>query len=331
MGTSDLLTAPSIIEYPFKRTTGPILGGFLTGLREGVLLGSKGSDGRVHVPPLEYDPVTHEPLTQLVEIGPGGTVLTWAWAAAPRPKQPLGGPFAWALIRPDGADTAMLHAVDAGGIERMSSGMRVRLRWRAEREGHISDIECWEPEDEETAAVRSSDASNPATSVEQVRSVRTPAELRYLYTAGGATSRFLRGLAEKKILGQRCPRCSKVYVPSRGSCPSDGVPTTETVELPHKGTVSSFCVVNVQFYGQAMEVPYTSALILLDGSDLPIMHLLQEVDVKDVRIGMRVEAVWVPDEEIGPTLESIRYFRPNGEPDAEVHQPGEHGWGEEDR
>jgi len=98
--------------------------------------------------------------------------------------------------------------------------------------------------------------------------------------------------------------------------------------LPHVGTVTSFCIVNVQFYGQAMEVPYTSALIMLDGADLSLMHLLQEVAVEDVHIGMRVEAVWVDDDKIGPTLESIRYFKPNGEPDADVHQPGEHGWGD---
>jgi uncharacterized OB-fold protein len=166
--------------------------------------------------------------------------------------------------------------------------------------------------------------------VEQVRSVRTPAELRYLYTAGGATTRFLKGIASKKILGEGCPVCGKVYVPPRGSCPTDGIPTSIPVELAHKGTVTSFCIVNVQFYGQGMQVPYTSALILLDGSDLPIMHLLQEVEVADVHIGMRVEAVWVDDADIGPTLESIRYFRPNGEPDAEVHQPGETGWDAEE-
>ncbi len=164
--------------------------------------------------------------------------------------------------------------------------------------------------------------------VELIKSVRTPAELRYSYTAGGATTRFLTGIAQKKILGERCPKCGKVYVPPRGSCPSDGIPTAEQVELPHKGTLTSFCIVNVQFYGQAMEVPYTSGLILLDGADLPLMHLLQEVNVADVHIGMRVEAVWVDDDKIGPTLESIRYFKPNGEPDAEVHQPGEHGWGD---
>jgi uncharacterized OB-fold protein len=164
--------------------------------------------------------------------------------------------------------------------------------------------------------------------VELIKSVRTPAELRYQYTAGGATTRFLTGIAHKKILGEKCPKCGKVYVPPRGSCPTDGVPTAEQVDLPHKGTLTSFCIVNVQFYGQAMEVPYTSGLIKLDGADLPLMHLLQEVDVADVHIGMRVEAVWVDDDKIGPTLESIRYFRPNGEPDADVPQPGEHGWGD---
>jgi uncharacterized OB-fold protein len=157
--------------------------------------------------------------------------------------------------------------------------------------------------------------------VELVRSVRTPARLEYTYTAGAATTRFLKGVSQRKILGERAPG-GKVYVPSRGADPQLGVPTSEQVELPHVGTLTSFCIVNVAFYGQGMEIPYTSGLILLDGSDLPIMHLIQECPVKDVRIGMRVEAVWVDDADLGPTLESIRYFRPNGEPDRAVTQPG---------
>ena len=157
--------------------------------------------------------------------------------------------------------------------------------------------------------------------VELVRSVRTPARLEYTYTAGAATTRFLTGIAEGRILGERAPG-GKVYVPSRGADPQLGVPTSEQVEVAHVGTLTSFCVVNVAFYGQGMEIPYTSGLILLDGSDLPIMHLIQECPVEDVRIGMRVEAVWVDPADRGPTLESIRYFRPNGEPDVLVRQPG---------
>ena len=160
--------------------------------------------------------------------------------------------------------------------------------------------------------------------LEPVRSVRTPARLDYQFTAGAATSRFLKGIAERRILGERCPVCQKVYVPPRGACPKDGVPTRDQVELPHVGTVASFCIVNVAFHGSVMELPYTGANILLDGSDLPLMHMIQEVPADQVHIGMRVEAVWVPDDEIKPTLESIKWFRPNGEPDAtDLNLPGE--------
>ena len=141
-----VLTAPLVIEYPFSRSTGPVVGAFMTGLREGILVGITGSDGRVLVPPTEYDPQTGEDLTELVEVGPRGTVLTWAWVREPRPKHPLDKPFAWALVQPDGADVGFLQAVDAGSPEAMATGMRVQPRWAEEREGSIHDLACWEPE-----------------------------------------------------------------------------------------------------------------------------------------------------------------------------------------
>ena len=91
--------------------------------------------------------------------------------------------------------------------------------------------------------------------VEPVKSIRTPARLDYTYTAGISQSRFLRGMAEGKLLGERCPMCGKVYVPPRGACPVDGIPTEEVVELPSVGTVVSFCVVNVEFYGPGHRDP----------------------------------------------------------------------------
>jgi uncharacterized OB-fold protein len=137
--------APMVIEYPFSRTTGPVVGAFLTGLREQVLIGIRATDGRVLIPPTEYDPSTGDDLTELVEVGPDGVVDTWAWVRQPMPKHPLDHPFAWALVRPDGADVGFLQAADAGSIDAMSTGMRVRPRWAAEREGTIHDLECWEP------------------------------------------------------------------------------------------------------------------------------------------------------------------------------------------
>ena len=151
---------------------------------------------------------------------------------------------------------------------------------------------------------------------EPVTVLETPIRVDYAFTAGLAQSRFLKGLSEGRILGQRCPRCGKVYVPPRGSCPTDGVPTTDEVELANTGTVTTYCVVNVPFQGQSIAIPYICAQILLDGANLAFMGLIQEIPADQVRMGLRVEAVWVPPEELGPTMASIKYFRPNGEPDA---------------
>jgi len=153
MANNDVvLRAPHVIEYPYSRSVGPVIGGFLTGLRDGKILGasSRAADGSptVVVPPTEYDPITGADVGELVEVGQSGVVTSWAWTESPRADQPLERPFAWALIRLDGADTALLHAVDAGSASAMSSGMRVVAKWRdaAERVGRMQDIECFVPE-----------------------------------------------------------------------------------------------------------------------------------------------------------------------------------------
>jgi uncharacterized OB-fold protein len=140
------LVAPHELEFPYTRSVGPVIGRFFGALMEKKVLGIRMSDGRVLVPPTEYDPQTAEPLSEFVEVGDAGVVTTWAWIADPRKDQPLDRPFAWALIKLDGADTSMLHAVDGGDDSAMSTGMRVRARWRDERVGEIRDIECFEPE-----------------------------------------------------------------------------------------------------------------------------------------------------------------------------------------
>jgi uncharacterized OB-fold protein len=141
-----VFTAPHVVEYAYRRSVGQVLGRFFTGLRERRLIGTRTRAGRVLVPPCEYDPDTGESVTEFVDVGPGGAVTSWAWVKAPSAKHPLPRPFAWALIRLDGADTAMLHAVDAGSEARMRAGLRVRPRWREKTLGEIQDIECFEPE-----------------------------------------------------------------------------------------------------------------------------------------------------------------------------------------
>lgn len=140
------LSAEYVLEYTYRRSVGPVIGAFLAGLRDMKIQGARTPSGRVLVPPPESDPDTGASLTELVEVGSAGVVTTWSWVVAPRKNHPLQRPFAWALIRLDGADGAMLHAVDAPEIGAMSTGMRVRARWRSERVGGIGDIECFVPE-----------------------------------------------------------------------------------------------------------------------------------------------------------------------------------------
>lgn len=330
------LSAPLVIGFDYTRSLGPVLGPFMTGLRDRRVLGSRTADRRVHVPPIEYDPATHAPVTELVEVRPTGTVTSWTWMARPLDGQPLSRPFGWALIRLDGADTALLHAVDAGGPERMRTGMRVRIRWRADRVGHIRDIECFEPAEEAagpepatspaaTNAAATDEAADGerATTGEPVAMITTPIRLAYTHTTSAEESRYLRALAEGRLLGQRCPVCRKVYVPPR-VCPADGVPTEEEVAIADHGTVTTFCVVNVPFAGQRLEPPYVVAQILLDGADMPIPHLIVGLPADEVRMGMRVAAVWRDRESWTTTLENIAHFRPTGEPDAPYESYEDH-------
>jgi len=143
------LSAPHILEYPYTRSVGPVVGRFLGALRDRKIEGIRASDGRILIPPVEYDPETGAELSEWVDVGTSGVVTTWSWVHKPRLKHPLRRPFAWALIKLDGADTAMLHAVDAGDESKMTTGMRVAVRWRAQTEGHINDIECFVPEEAE--------------------------------------------------------------------------------------------------------------------------------------------------------------------------------------
>ena len=141
-------SARHVVAYAYRRSVGPVLGRFFTELRDRRIVGNRTAAGRVLCPPMEHDPETGVATApDFVPLGPGGVVTTWSWVSAPRAKHPCAHPFAWALIRLDGADTAILHILDAGSESRVRSGMRVRPRWRAETRGEIQDIECFEPEE----------------------------------------------------------------------------------------------------------------------------------------------------------------------------------------
>jgi len=155
-----------------------------------------------------------------------------------------------------------------------------------------------------------------------VKTIKTPMRLEYQYTAGIATTRFLRGIAQGKILGQRCPSCAKVYVPPRGSCASCGVATVEEVVLSDKATVQSFTIVFIPIPNNPIQPPFVVANLVPDGANISLIHLLSECVNEDVHIGQRVQGVWKPEVEWDYSMDNIRYFKPIDEPDVPVGKIG---------
>lgn len=147
MPESEVLSATHVLEYPYARSVGPVVGAFLSALSEGKLVGVRGSGGRVIVPPTEYDPETGEDTGEIVPVGPEGTVESWTWVPHPRSKHPLRDPFAWVLVRMDRADTAMLHVMEARSPDDVATGMRVRPEFvsEGERQGRVQDIARFVP------------------------------------------------------------------------------------------------------------------------------------------------------------------------------------------
>lgn len=303
------LSAPLTLTFDYTRSVGPTLGAFFTALRDRRIVGVRGSDGRVHVPVVEYDPVTSEQLTEIVPVASVGTVVSWSWQAHPLEGQPLDRPFAWALIKLDGADTPLLHAVDApAGVQ---TGDRVHAHWIDEPVGSITDIAYFAPGEVPESVPDNADDRDPITMIV------TPASLGVQHSASGPESIYLRALQLGTLLGARSSDHGKVYFPPREADPATGKELNQFVELSDKGTVTTFAIINIPFAGQRIKPPYVAAYILLDGADIPFLHLVTEIDAADVRMGMRVQAVWKPREEWGLGIDNIEHFKPSGEPDSD--------------
>jgi uncharacterized OB-fold protein len=310
--------AESTITFPYRRSLGPVIGRFMTGLTERRFIGIR-SGARVIVPPLEWDPETGEELAHdFVDVGPAGTVVSWCWVETPTSQHPLDHPFAFALITLDGADTALIHAVDAETIADMAVGMRVAPRWRPERTGHITDVEAFVPG--EQPVVPDDDAGPAAEPVEMMDyrasiTYRTPITTNQVRAQGASD--------EGRFLGLRCPECGRVYTGGRDFCPIDatGLQQSDEFDLPQVGTVTNYTIITpVQYPGQTETEPFARINVLLDGVDAVVQYQeLIECPNDEIRIGMRVSAVWASEGEKDAdnlTLDAnLVGWIPNGDPD----------------
>ena len=299
------LRAPHLVRFAYQRTVGGATGRFLAGLARRELWGSRTADGRVVVPPMDHDPDSGEPAREFVRVADRGTVRSWTWVASPGPGHPLPRPFAFALIRLDGADTELLHVVDVGAERELAAGLRVRAVWREQRTESITDIEAFRPD------AGPAPTPVPPTAEPAAPPLTSDLELHYRYEPGRVLSSFLRELGRGRVAGGRCPGCAAVYVPPRPRCPACGAGPMAPAGVADRGVVVSYAVARVPPYGSAVPVPFAWAWIRLDGADVPFPHLLGDLPLDEIRVGLRVRAVWVAAAELAPTWASIRHFGPD--------------------
>jgi len=145
---------------------------------------------------------------------------------------------------------------------------------------------------------------------EEIFFVEGKVAIPYNYAVGKAGSKFLIQLRDnKKIMGLRCPTCNKVYVPPKSTCKDCFNLLDEWVEVSDKGTLQTYAIVRQQNdAAQPMKAPFAYGIVQLDGADTGFIHLLGEVDFKQLEIGMRVQAVF-NDERVASVLD-IKYFKP---------------------
>jgi uncharacterized protein len=315
-------TVESTITFPYKRSLGPVLGAFMNALMERRIIGIRNGSG-VLCPPLEWDPRTATELPHdFVEVGPAGTVESWCWVPQPSTQHPLDRPFAFATIRLDGADSALVHAVDPGDPGSMSIGMRVAPRWRAERRGHITDIEAFVPGEKPLGGDGSAGADEqpeePVTMMEYLGSIT------YTTPVSDNVVRSEAAARQGRFLGLRCPECGRTYTGGRGYCPIDSIALTseQEVDLPQRGTVTNYTIITpVQYPGQTETEPFARVHVLLDDTDVVLgFQVPVEIANDDIRIGLRVSAVWASEAELGgleSTVPGLIGWMPTGEPDVD--------------
>ena len=118
-------------------------------------------------------------------------------------------------------------------------------------------------------------------------------------TAGKTGSRFLTELRDnKRIMGLKCSKCNKVYVPPKSIC-TCCEQLDEWVEVGTEGILTAFTVVNHEYsdFYQPKKVPYGIGIIKLDRADTGLCHFINESDPAKLKIGQRVRAVFKEDRE----------------------------------
>lgn len=136
--------------------------------------------------------------------------------------------------------------------------------------------------------------------------------LRYAWTSGVAISRFLQGLKDGELWALKCNKCGRTIIPPRAYCEEDFAPTDKWVRVKDTGTVNTFSVSYVNNDASRRRKPIIVSVVDIDGASpgMGMLHLLGEVEPRNVEVGMKVEAAWKPRSQRTGAITDIKHFKP---------------------
>lgn len=136
-------------------------------------------------------------------------------------------------------------------------------------------------------------------------------KFEYAYDCGIGYGRYLAEFKKGRIVGTRCKKCDRVLLPARYFCEWCWRPVDEWIFLRDTGVVNTFVISYTDWLARPSKEPGFPAMIEVDGSGgVAIMGKLGEVTRDTVKIGMRVKAVWKPEEEREGSVTDIMYWKP---------------------
>jgi uncharacterized OB-fold protein len=137
-------------------------------------------------------------------------------------------------------------------------------------------------------------------------------KLRYAWDTGEAMSRYLQELKEGRLIARYCCKCTRVMIPPRMFCERCFRPADDWVYVRDTGTVNTFSLCYVSWDVRRLKTPEIPAVIEIDGASpgMGILHLIRNIKPEDVRVGMRVAAVWKPAAERTGSITDIDFWQP---------------------
>jgi uncharacterized OB-fold protein len=151
-----------------------------------------------------------------------------------------------------------------------------------------------------------------SASTEVMGAMHAQLTMPYTLTPGRAMGTFLAELANRRILGSHCDQCNTTRVPAQDFCGTCSEPTPGFVQVPDTGSLQAWTVTDQG----------TIALVLLDGSDVALLHRVMGVEPEGLTVGARLAAVWV-DEPQGSILDIEGFSPADGAPQGAVETAGE--------